>query len=131
MPINPTQATREYGALLDDMRKVMSDYLGVLHWLPRQETGPATTREGKAVLRVGPDFARAVQLRNVVPRTISELCNDVLERHEFQVQPDMTGSPSGHLTMTSQDGRGAVFNYFCKADLEYWVDLPMERVVQR
>lgn len=131
MVSNLAWANREYSPLLDDMRVAMADYLGPLYWMARQDTDDVIDREGQRVVRVGPDFARAVPLYQVVPRNLSKICNQVLARHEFPEQPVMTGSDTGHLRMDATDGRGATLYFFLKADLEYWVDVPADRVGER
>lgn len=113
-------------AILDDLHATMDRYLDGLVWLPRQQAARTSTREGQRVHRTGPDFARGVRTWDLVPRGLTAECNRVLRRHGFQEQEVMKGSPSGHLRFTSTDGSGRLLHFWCKSNLEFWIDTPLK-----
>lgn len=120
-------AARDYKPLLDDLRAAVEAELGALLWLPRQDTAVTERSRDDAtrVVRVGPDFARGVLLAEVNPKRLTEAVNRVLRGHDFPEQETLAGSPSGHLTFTCRDGSMAELNFWVKADVEYWVDVPL------
>jgi hypothetical protein len=114
-----------YGPMLDAVQEALDSELGSVTWSPRSDAVEVTRHDGSRALRVGAINAIGVPTAQLDPPALSRAVNGVLARWGFPRQPEMTGSPSGHLVCEATDASGSEFTLLIKTAVDAWVDRPL------
>lgn len=103
----------EYRQLLKDLQRAIDKALGPLEW------DIHVADDGSELY-----LATGVDVANIDRERLAKNVNFVLYEYGFPEQPEPTGSPSGHLVVTAEDGAHAVVHILVKMGVDMWVELP-------